>query len=212
MDNIIVMKDRNVVHGTANIVNISLESLRPLVYSDYLSKKAGDVAEKDITIIDEAKDVATAARMMRDERISSILVSRNNIPVGIVTEKDILYRVVAENKGPFKTLLKEVMSTPLVTMDETTLVKDAIYAMRNKDIRRMPITRNGKIISILTLRSIVGNTSEGRIELADTELPVGNQVMCPYCQSKFESKQDLSKHIDRLHLGSGLLEGDLRQW
>jgi signal-transduction protein with cAMP-binding, CBS, and nucleotidyltransferase domain len=206
------MKDRNVVHGTANILNISPELPCSLMYSDYLNKKAKDVAEKDITILDESKDIATAARVMRDKKISSILVSRNNLSVGIVTEKDILYRVVAENRGPFKTMLKEVMSTPLVTMDEMTFVKDVVYAMRNKGIRRMPITKEGKIISILTLRSIVGNTSEGRIELAETELPPGNEVMCPYCQSKFESKQDLSLHIDRLHLGSGLLEGDLRQW
>ena len=37
-------------------------------------------------------------------------------------------------------------------------------------------------------------------------------IVCPYCESKFDNKKDLSKHIDRIHLGSGLLEGDVRQW
>jgi len=182
------------------------------MYSDYLSRKAKDVAEKDVTILDESRDVATAAKLMREKEVSSILVSRNNAPVGIITEKDILYRVVAANKGPFKTMLKDVMSTPLVTMDGMAPVKDAIYVMRNKGIRRMPVTNEGKVVGMLTLRSIVGNASDRRVDLAETDLPAGVEVMCPYCQSKFESKQDLSKHIDRLHLGSGLLEGDLRQW
>ena len=39
-----------------------------------------------------------------------------------------------------------------------------------------------------------------------------SSVLCPYCQSKFKDKLDLSKHIDRIHTGSGLLEGDKRQW
>ncbi|MGA6992163.1 MAG: hypothetical protein WBX81_17240 [Nitrososphaeraceae archaeon] len=38
------------------------------------------------------------------------------------------------------------------------------------------------------------------------------EVACPYCQSKFENKQDLSKHIDRIHTGSGLLEGNAGKW
>ena len=72
--------------------------------------------------------------------------------------------------------------------------------------------RKGRVIGILTLRSIMGHDSSRSIELADVEVPKQVQIMCPYCQSKFENKQDLSKHIDRLHLGAGLLEGDVRQW
>ena len=49
--------------------------------------------------------------------------------IGLVTERDILYRVVAESRSPFKTTLKEIMSSPLVTVDEATLVKDAIAVM-----------------------------------------------------------------------------------
>jgi signal-transduction protein with cAMP-binding, CBS, and nucleotidyltransferase domain len=87
--------------------------------------------------------------------------------------------------------------------------------MRKKGIRRLPVTKEGAIVGILTLRSVVGNSSAKNIELADVELPekiTEIKILCPYCQSRFDNKQDLSKHIDRLHLGSGLLEGDLRQW
>lgn len=188
-----------------------------LMESDYLSRKAMEVADTDLVVLDESTTVGYAAKVMKNNAISSVLVSRDDSkqPVGIVTERDMLYRVVADNIGPFKATLGEVMSSPLVTADGTTSVLDAVILMRKKGIRRLPITKEGAIMGILTLRSVVGNSFSKNIELADLELPekiTEFKIMCPYCQSKFDNKEDLSKHIDRLHLGSGLLEGDLRQW
>lgn len=178
---------------------------------DYLSKKTADLAEKNIASADEMTIISDAARLMRNNGVSSIIVTRDNNPIGIVTEKDILYRVVANNIGPFKATLKDVMSSPLITIDGSSLVKDAIIIMRKNNIRRMPVTKENKIVGMLTLRSIIGNSAESAIELPEVDVS-GKQTMCPYCGSKFESKQELSTHIDRLHLGSGLLEGDVRQW
>jgi signal-transduction protein with cAMP-binding, CBS, and nucleotidyltransferase domain len=211
---------RNVVHGTAGINNILMHEVIAsrrynMMYSDYLSSKAVDVADKNPLILDESTTLAEAARIMRREKVSSVLVGRDSHHVtGIITETDILYRVVAENTGPFKTTLKEVMSSPLVTVDEPTLAKDAITVMRKNGIRRLPVMKNYEVIGILTLNSIIGNNHNESVVLADVELPrtVDSRVMCPYCQSRFLNKEELSKHIDRLYLGSGLLEGDARQW
>lgn len=184
------------------------------MYQEYADKKAADVAESRVLVLDESVCIADAARAMREKGVSSVLVSRTAevLPVGIVTERDILYRVVAEHRGPFKTALNDVMSSPLVTVDGSAHVKDAVVLMRKNGIRRMPVTKEGKIVGMLTLKSIIGESQEKSIELIDVELPAAvSKVACPYCGSKFENKQDLSKHIDRLHLGSGLLEGDLRQ-
>jgi signal-transduction protein with cAMP-binding, CBS, and nucleotidyltransferase domain len=186
-----------------------------VIPSEYLAHKAIDIADKNIIILDESINLAEAARSMRKEQISSVLVGRDSHHViGIVTERDIIYRVVAESRGPFKTTLREIMSAPLITVDEQTAVKDAIAVMRINGIRRVPVVRNGQVLGILALKSIIGNHSKESIELAEVELPASIQikVMCPYCQSKFSNKEELSKHIDRLHLGSGLLEGDVRQW
>ena len=98
-----------------------------LSYSDYLSQKASDIADKSPIVLDESTTVAEAARIMKKEGASSIMVGQDSQHViGIVTEKDILYQVVAENRGPFKTTLKEIMSSPLITIDEAAPVKDAI--------------------------------------------------------------------------------------
>ncbi len=204
-----------VVHCTANIHDITMKQVFLPMYHEYADKKALDVAETDIVVLDESTSIADAAREMRKKGVSSVLVRKvaDMQPIGIVTEKDMIYKVLAENLGPFKTALKDVMSSPLVTIDGSTLVKDAVLLMRENAIRRIPVKNEGKVVGMLTLKSIIGDSREKSIDLIDIELPAAiSKIACPYCQSKFENKQDLSKHIDRLHLGSGLLEGDLRRW
>jgi len=163
-----------------------------------------------------------AAKVMRDRDVLSILVTNSknsNEPIGIVTERDILYRVVAENKDPFKVTLKNVMSSPLITIAEEESVKDAILLMRSKHIRRLMVKKAGgnDITGIITLMSIIGNVPSDKVDLAQVEMPTnviereGTKIICPYCQSQFKDKAEMSKHIDRIHIGSGLLEGDMRK-
>jgi CBS-domain-containing membrane protein len=121
--------------------------------------------------------------------------------------------------SPFKVPLKEIMSSPLISIDEESSVADAISLMRRKRIRRLAVKKTeGKIIGTITLMSIIGNVPSNSIDLADIELPsnvVGTEatkIICPYCHSEFKDKAEMSKHIDRIHIGSGLLEGDMRRW
>jgi len=217
-----------------------------------MNQKIGTIAEKDFATLDEDTIIIDAVKLMRDMGISSIFVTKSSKkvqekrqepdknPIGIVTERDILYRVIAENKGPFKVTIGEIMSSPIVAVDEGVSVKEAISLMRRKHIRRLLVTgekestddgasrRGEKLtpniktifpVGAVTLMSIVGNMPEESLELAEIESPnPGNaaeqvvRIVCPYCQSKFDNKIDLSKHIDGIHLGSGLLEGDVRKW
>jgi CBS domain-containing protein len=186
-----------------------------------LSQKVESIAERDYVTLPEDTLVAEAAKLMRNKDISSVLVSskNSNEAVGIVTERDILYRVVAENKGPFKVILKDIMSSPLISISEDESVKDAVLLMRRKHIRRLAVKNGeGKITGTLTLMSIVGNVPSDSVDLADIELPnnvarrEATKIICPYCHSEFNDKSEMSKHIDRIHIGSGLLEGDMRRW
>lgn len=200
------------------------------MYSTSLSEKVGNLVERDFVSLDENTLIADTVKLMKDKGFSFVFVTQKSVgsPIGIVTERDVLYRVVAENKDPFKTTLKEIMSSPLITIDEESTVANAISLMRSKRIRRLAVKRsssnqqdnNTSIISgVITLMSIVGSNTNQTIDLAEVELPsnsvvTGRKIMiiCPYCQSKFEDKDQLSRHIDRIHVGSGLLEGDLRRW
>lgn len=78
-----------------------------MIYANYdLSQKIGSIAERDYVTLSPDTLVGEAAKIMRDKGTLSVLVSGkdSNEPIGVVTERDILNRVVAENKGPFKVI------------------------------------------------------------------------------------------------------------
>ena len=191
--------------------------------SSYLSQEVQSIAEKkDYVSLSEDTLVGEAAKVMRNKGVLSVLVTNkknSNEPIGIVTEKDILYHVVAENKGPFKVTLKSVMSFPLVTVVEKDSVKDAVLLMRSKHIRRLAMKNTeGDITGIITIMSIVENIPNQELDLAEAvelhtnAIELDKKIICPYCESEFKDKDETSKHIDRIHIGSGLLEGDMRKW
>ena len=182
-----------------------------------LELPVSEIMEKSVVILDESTSVSAAAEIMKTKGISSILVKDHHSDKikGIVTERDILYRVVAEAKGTFKVSIGSIMSSPLVTIEKETQCIEAITIMRKKGLRRLPVIDKEKIVGIVTLMSLVGNMPIRNIDLVELEVsatPSNVNVNCPYCQSKFNGKRELSSHIDRIHLGSGLLEGDLRKW
>jgi signal-transduction protein with cAMP-binding, CBS, and nucleotidyltransferase domain len=173
--------------------------------------------EQNVAVLDDSACINEAAKLMQSKGVSSVLVrnSKSGELVGIVTERDIIYRAVANSLGMFKVNIGKIMSTPLITVDKDTPCREAIKIMREKKLRRLPIMDHGKMLGVATLMSIIGNMPTRNVELVELEKPSTSQssdLTCPYCESKFVGKVELSKHIDRIHLGSGLLEGDLRKW
>lgn len=128
--------------------------------------KAGKVADKTFVSLDENTLVADTAKTMYERKECTIIVTRNDpetrsrIPVGIITERDIIYRIVAQNRGPFKVMLKDVMSTPLVTIDSEASAEQALSVMKENDISRLPvINKKGIIIGLLTMKMLVRKAS-----------------------------------------------------
>jgi CBS domain-containing protein len=123
-----------------------------------------DLIENKLVTLPEDAIVADAVKIMKDVGISSILVrslsssSENPFITGIVTERDILYRVIGGNKGPYKTFLKDVMSFPVVTIEKGSSIDEAMSLMRNKKIRRLLVIKreNTKAVTLglVTLMSI----------------------------------------------------------
>lgn len=182
-----------------------------------LTAPVTQVLEQNLTILDDSACINEAAKEMQRKGVSSVLVrnSKSGELVGIVTERDIIYRAVARNLGMFKVNIGKIMSAPLITVDKDTPCMEAIKIMREKQLRRLPVLDHGRILGVATLMSIVGNMPTRNVELIELEKPQTSHnlvLKCPYCESKFVDKMELSKHIDRIHLGSGLLEGDLRKW
>ena len=131
-----------------------------------------DLIEKELVTLPEDAVIADAVRVMKDGGISSILVrslsssAENPLITGIVTERDILYRVIGSNKGPYKTILKEVMSSPVVTIEKGSSVNEAMSLMRNKKIRRLLVIKRENTrestLGLVTLMSITDSLDPGK--------------------------------------------------
>ncbi|RMF31249.1 MAG: CBS domain-containing protein [Candidatus Nitrosothermus koennekii] len=172
---------------------------------DILDKPVKDFISTPITI-DSYKTIADAVKVMKDNNVTSLLVKNDEL--GIVTEKDILYKAIAEGMD-LNSKVERIVSKPVITIDANAKVSEAIALMSKHNIRRLVVLDNNKIIGIITQMSAVGNIKTHEEPMPLIDIPKG--VLCPYCQSIFDTKEELSKHIDRIHIGLGILEGNIKR-
>jgi CBS domain-containing protein len=95
--------------------------------------------------------VLEAARAMRDANIGDVIVIENNQVCGIVTDRDIVIRAVAETRDPHAVTLGDICSHSLTTIAPTESVDQAVRLMRDKAIRRLPVVEAGKPVGIVSL-------------------------------------------------------------
>ena len=110
-----------------------------------------DVMTTDPISLSADSTVADAARKMREADIGPVIVLDGGKVSGIVTDRDIVVRVVAEGKDPASTSLKMIASEQLVTLEPDSSVGDAIALMKKKAIRRVPVVEKGKPVGIVSL-------------------------------------------------------------
>ena len=161
-------------------------------------------------MIDENESVQKAAKVMKSASTGSILVSRNGEPTGILTEWDILTRVVSEGKDVQTTRVKDVMSSPLQFIQAEAKVGEAISLMIQKGFRRLAVKSGDKMLGIISLPQVVGNKREKISTVPLLEPPRG--VHCPYCGSLLENRDALSRHIDQVHIREEILHGIRGKW
>ena len=99
--------------------------------------------------------VREAAELMRKKNVGSIVVTYEGKPVGIVTERDMVERVVARGLDASKVQMKEIMSKSLITSTGEMPIIEAIRMMQKKKIRRLLIMENKKLIGIITQRDLL---------------------------------------------------------
>lgn len=102
----------------------------------------------DATVVD-------AARMMNTRRIGSVVVTSGEKVVGIFTERDILNRVVAENRVPIETTVREVMTSPVACCREDTSLAECRRVMRTQRIRHLPVVENDRLIGMVSIGDVL---------------------------------------------------------
>jgi signal-transduction protein with cAMP-binding, CBS, and nucleotidyltransferase domain len=106
--------------------------------------------------ISENEEVTKVAQRMREGKVGAIIiVNDDGLPVGIVTERDIVYRVVAEGVSPKKIKAKDVMSAPLKMVDPEMSLIDAMTLMDRMKIRRLGVTYKEQLVGLISSRDII---------------------------------------------------------
>ena len=110
--------------------------------------------EKFITV-DRETDAQTAARIMRDRSIGSLFVTNGKEIIGMLTDTDMVRRVVAAGADTRKTTVEQVMSAPILTIEENKTLLDANYLMAKTHIRHLGVTQDGKLVGLISVRDLV---------------------------------------------------------
>jgi signal-transduction protein with cAMP-binding, CBS, and nucleotidyltransferase domain len=99
--------------------------------------------------------VKKAAQLMKQKDISSLIVVEGEKPIGMLTEKDIIEKVVAKDKKPSEQKIKDVMSVPLLTIHSSTSIKEAMRLMTKLNMHRFPVIKDKKLVGMITYKDII---------------------------------------------------------
>lgn len=110
-----------------------------------------EVMTPDPRTLDASETVTAAARVMADDDIGDVLVVDGERLYGIITDRDITVRVVAEGRDPQSTTLRDACSTSVVTLSPDDTVDDAERVMGEQAVRRLPIVRDGRPVGVVSL-------------------------------------------------------------
>jgi len=110
--------------------------------------------EKFVTV-ERDTDARTAARIMRDRGIGSLFVTNGKEIIGILTDTDMVRRVVATGVDMRKTTAEQIMSAPIVMIEGDKTVLDANDLMAKTHIRHLGVTQDGKLTGMISVRDIV---------------------------------------------------------
>ncbi len=120
-----------------------------------LMKRVTEImSEGPVDVVEKGLNVFYAANVMRERARGSLVVVDDGKPVGIVTERDIVRRVVAEGRSPSATKVGDIMSTPLISVGPEATVAAAVRIMYENGIRRLPVVENDRVVGMLTVTDL----------------------------------------------------------
>jgi len=121
---------------------------------DLLPLKVRDVMVREVITADENSTVKEAVDIMNEFQIGSLIVLQKGKAVGIVTERDFLRRVISRGKDAMNVEVKEIMTTPLVVVEPSSDLEQAVRLMFKKKIKKLAVVDANKLVGIVTLTDI----------------------------------------------------------
>jgi CBS domain-containing protein len=209
---------------------MAFESTAPLSnVGMFLASPVGRVMRSDVAILEADMTAGDALQAMQEKKARNVLVSRKGEVVGLVSKTDILFKVTSQGRGPSKVRVREIMTSPVLAVGPQTTIREALSVMDKNKVRQVMVHAYAAVLGMANRDDILESIKEISLELEDAAL-LGTpaciidtktitytkdlskaKFQCPYCGSPFDTKEVLSKHIDRIHEEAGVLEGDYRK-
>jgi len=136
-----------------------------------------DAMNPKVVVANKSISVKEAARIMAKLRIGSLVILENEKIIGIITESDIIRKIVATGNDPAGTLIEQVMTENVITLDIEKDLGDACQLMVDHKIKRLPILQDGKLVGIITTTDIIAVEPKLIENLAKVMLVSQNQMI-----------------------------------
>ena len=117
--------------------------------------KVMDVMTNKPVVANKELLLKEAAKIMEDTNVNSLLIVENENPIGIITDEDVVRKVVAKGLDLKKIRVKDIMATELTTISPEKDIYDALLLMRDRNIRQLPVVGNNKLVGFLTSKDIL---------------------------------------------------------
>jgi CBS domain-containing protein len=127
-----------------------------------MSQKLRKIMVENVFTAKPDDSVGQVAELMNKHEIGCVIIVDDGKPVGVVTERDMIKRVICRSKGSEKEKVAQIMSKPLIEASPEMLAGDATKLMLERNIKKLPLVENGKLLGLVTLTDLI--RSEGVVE------------------------------------------------
>ncbi len=119
-----------------------------------------DLMSTNVNVFENESSALEVVKAMSDCDVDYVIVVQSRKPTGIITERDVIVRMLTQGLDPSVVIARAIYTNPLVTIEETATVEEAAKLMKEWKIKHLPVTRNGKIAGMLTYLDIAFNVPE----------------------------------------------------
>lgn len=133
-----------------------------------------ELMASDPVCVEPSSNVQQAARKMRDQDIGNVIVTHDGEVLGIVTDRDIAVRAVAEGADPASLSISDICSSSVTTVSPDTDASEAAQIMREKAIRRLPVVENGRAVGIISIGDLAEELDQHSALATISEAPPNN--------------------------------------
>lgn len=161
-----------------------------------------EIMSKPPITIDPNKSVRRAAILMKKNRKGFLVVTKKGKPVGVVSDSDLINKIIVKKKDAIKTKVKDIMGKPLITVSPGSDAMEAVEKMKKSNVHRLPVVRNGKVIGVLSLTDVARASPdmqyllEYRQKMKTSPIEIAEETTSGICDSCGNYSESLTRVSD----------------